>query len=223
MERRQDSLVPSVLSAGTDPAHVPGLEQPTADAPNPEPDAAEETVPAAEGTAQEPGPATGEAAPDETDTETTAGTEADATDAEEPADDEAVAEGPSFDASDRRGAILADGSGITFRLDDTEAVIGWDEIGAVEVGRATFGRRFSVVVHTTRHRTFDGDVEAASRKEVRTWTEEFDAVLDTWFDDGGTKDEPEDAASAAEESTEESVKEKAGEKADGEKDEKATE
>jgi hypothetical protein len=210
MERRQDSLVPSVLSAGTDPAHIPGLDGPTADVPQQQP---EEAAPAAEETAEAPAsgpdahdePAAEDAGPDQTDT--------DETDTEEPAAEDAAAEGPSFEATDRRGAILADGSGITFRLDDTEALIGWDEIGAVELGTAKFGRRFSVAVHTTKHRTFDGDVEAPSRKEVRTWTEEFDAVLDTWFDDGGAKAEPEDVTPAAMETTEESVEEKAAEKA----------
>lgn len=181
MERRQDSLVPSVLSAGTDPAHVPGLDEPTTAPPDGEPAAAATS----EETSADP-------------TAETASQDGDAADHDTAAEAEAEPpQGPAFEASDRRGAIVADGSGILFRLDDTEARLGWDEIGAVEVGSGTFGRRFSVTVYTTKHRCFDGDVEAPSRKDVRVWTEEFDAVLDAWFDDGA-KDEPEETTDEAE-------------------------
>ncbi len=186
MERRQDSLVPSVLSAGTDPAHVPGLDEPPAVPPEQEPGGAPD------GPAADEAPGAGP--PDETSQdEAAAGPEPDAD--EDGATGE-TPEGPAFEASDRRGAIVADGSGILFRLDDTEARLGWNEIGAVEVGTAKFGRRFSVTVYTTKHRCYDGDVEAASRKDVRAWTEEFDAVLDAWFDDGAAE-EPRDVAAAA--------------------------
>jgi hypothetical protein len=186
MERRQDSLVPSVLSAGTDPAHVPGLDEPVTAPPE-----------------EEPAKTTGETTADEAPEDTVAVADDDGPAAEE--DDEAEAappEGPAFEASDRRGAIVADGSGILFRLDDTEARLGWDEIGAVELGSGKFGRRFCVTVYTTKHRCFDGDVEAPSRKEVRAWTEEFDAVLDAWFDDGakdGAGEETTEKAGKAEE------------------------
>jgi hypothetical protein len=189
MERRQDSLVPSVLSAGTDPAHVPGLDEPVTAPPDGETAQPADETPAAE-TAEAEAPA--EVVPDEP--------AADAA-AEEPEAEAESREGPSFEVSDRRGAILADGSGILFRLDDTEARIGWDEIGAVELGTGKFGRRFSVTVYTTTHRCFDGDVEAPSRRDVRAWTEEFDAVLDAWFDDGA-KDEPAETAEESEETVE---------------------
>lgn len=202
MERRQDSLVPSVLSAGTDPAHVPGLDDPAADQPGTAPGEAAGSEVTKDGTSDETaqdeavedsGPQT-----DETDDadEDEAGPEA----GEKP-------EGPAFEASDRRGAIVADGSGILFRLDDTEARLTWGEIGAVEVGTQRFGRRFSVTVYTTDRRCFDGDVEATARRDLRTWTEQFDAVLDAWFDDGGDKEDHE--SPTAEEPAEEATAEEA--------------
>lgn len=199
MERRQDSLVPSVLSAGTDPAHIPGLDAPAADQPGETPGEAAVSEVTADGTPD----ATAQDAPDADTGPKTAGNEdRDEDEAEDEAEPEAdeKPEGPAFEASDRRGAIVADGSGILFRLDDTEARLTWGEIGAVEVGTPRFGRRFSVTVYTTDRRCFDGDVQATARRDLSTWEEEFDAVLDAWFDDGGREEErEEDTESAAEE------------------------
>lgn len=194
MERRQDSLVPSVLSAGTDPAHVPGLDDPAAGRPEKTSGEPAGSRPSEDGTpdataqdeaVEDNGPKT-----DETD-------DADENEAEPEAGEKP--EGPAFEASDRRGAIIADGSGILFRLDDTEARLDWSEIGAVELGTQRFGRRFSVTVYTTDRRCFDGDVEATARRDLHTWTEQFDAVLDAWFDDGGRKEDHEGAEEQAEE------------------------
>ncbi len=155
-----------MLSAGTDPTYIPGLDIVAAAGPEtagPEP--AERPDEAADGEEQQ------------------AAEDADATeDGEEPGDD--PPEGPSFEVTDRRGAIVADGNGVTFRLDDTEARWAWTEIGSVEIGASRFGRRFEVAVGTTDHRRFEAEVEASSKKQLEEWTADLDAVLDAWFDGG---------------------------------------
>jgi hypothetical protein len=183
MERRQDSPVPAVLSAGTDPAHIPGLDEPVVDAPV-EPDGhdARETI---EEEDAAPGAAAEAVVED--------GDGADGGDGPE----DARPDGPAFEVSDRRGAIVADGSGVVFRLDDTEARLEWSEIGAVELGTPRLGRRFSVTVYTTDRRCYEADVEAPARRDLRTWTAEFDAVLDAWFEDGTGREE--DGAGSGEE------------------------
>jgi hypothetical protein len=168
------------IAAGTDPAFVPGLTGPPpavkegneeADEPEdkkpepePEPAADADTAPDAE------------AAPD---TETEAGT-----DPRDTAPHDAGADGPVFEASDRRGSIAADRSGVRFTLDDQAAEFTWAEIGAVEVKPARFGRRFTVTVHVAANRWFNADVEAPARGRLKEWTEELDAVLDAYFEEG---------------------------------------
>lgn len=111
--------------------------------------------------------------------------------------DESAADGlPVFEVTDRRGAIIADAAGVTFRLDDQEAEFGWDEIGAVEIDTPRFGRRFSVTVYTSTRRWFQTDVEAPSRAVLKQWTAELDAVLDARFEEGGTEEESEPGVSA---------------------------
>jgi hypothetical protein len=159
-----------VLTAGTDPTHIPGLGA----VPTGEPEVAE----------PEPDEPSVEAADDEP--------QADDAVASEPADgagevaeeDEEVPEGPEFEVSDRRGSIVANGRGVTFTLDDTEARFRWSEIGAVEIGGSRFGRRFEIAVCTTDRHRFDAEVQASSRKQAQEWGAELDAVLDTWFEDG---------------------------------------
>jgi hypothetical protein len=105
--------------------------------------------------------------------------------AADPADepDAPSADGPAFEVRDRRGSIAADSSGIRFTLDDQEADFRWDEIGAVEVRPARFGRRFTVTVHVAANRWFNADVEAPARGRLKEWTEELDAVLDAYFEE----------------------------------------
>ncbi|WP_405997083.1 hypothetical protein [Streptomyces sp. NBC_00829] len=180
MEQRVDPNIKLEYAAGTDPAYIPGLTGPgrggTEDrVPEQADDAEADTaVPQdtvlpsdglTEGTAEDSGPDTA------SEEETGAG------DAEK---DEA---GPVFEVSDRRGSIRADRDGILFRLDDQEADFRWDEIGAVEVKPARFGRRFTVTVHLSTRRWFDAEVEAAARSQLSGWSDELDAVLDVYFEE----------------------------------------
>ncbi|NUS84206.1 MAG: hypothetical protein HOY75_16075, partial [Streptomyces sp.] len=91
--------------------------------------------------------------------------------------------------SDHRGSISAGRRGVTLLLDGETAEFDWSEIGAVEIDTPRFGRRFSVTVYTTARRWYSADIAASSRKALKEWTTELDAVLDTYFED--TK--PEDA------------------------------
>jgi hypothetical protein len=113
---------------------------------------------------------------------------AEPTEVEEPEEElPAPDDGPVFEVSDRRSAIIADHLGITLRLDDQEAEFRWNEIGAVEIDTPRFGRRFAVTVYTTSRRWYSGDVEAPSRSRLKEWTTELDAVLDARFEDAETE------------------------------------
>ncbi|SEP95323.1 hypothetical protein SAMN05216481_1034 [Streptomyces radiopugnans] len=180
VEQLRGPVIPPVTAAGTDPAYIPGLTPPGPDRAGEE--AAAEEV---EQTEQETpsgetsGEASGEAVPEESaeDAAGSAGPSSGAAAAGEPED------GPVFEASDRRGSIAAGPFGLVFRLDGEEARFPWDEIGAVETDLPRFGRRFSVSVCTTARRWYEADVDAPSRKVLKEWDEEFDAVLDEWFDE----------------------------------------
>lgn len=171
MEQSRGSNIPLVQAAGLDPAYVPGIVVPEPDDDHDgeqavAADTGGASGPAADG-ATGPGPAP-------------------AAVAEESADDvevpESTGDGPVFEAADRRGTIRADQNGVTFRLDDTEAEFGWDEIAAVEVDVPKWGRRFGVTVYLSPRRWFGNWVDAPSRSRLRTWSDEFDAVLDVCFD-----------------------------------------
>ncbi|THA29518.1 hypothetical protein E6R18_24110 [Streptomyces sp. A1277] len=182
MEQRIDPKTQPAYAAGTDPAYIPGLTTPRpAATAQEEPESAEE--PAAADAAAEPAtddaqPVDGPAADDEKAEE--------AEQDEESGNDEngeEAADGPSFEVSDRRGSISADRAGVRFTLDDQQADFGWDEIGAVELKPARFGRRFTVTVHLSTRRWFNAEVEAAARSNLKEWTEGFDAVLDAYFEE----------------------------------------
>ncbi|MGN5637251.1 hypothetical protein [Streptomyces sp. AC154] len=183
MEQRIDPNTQPAYAAGTDPAYIPGLTAPRAtgkadeEPERPEEPAPEDAVPedaapaeadAASGEAESDGEAVAEAADDEEDEDEKANTGGD---------------GPAFEVSDRRGSITADRAGIRFTLDDQEADFRWDEIGAVELKPARFGRRFTVTVHMSSMRWFNAEVEAAARSSLKEWTEGFDAVLDAYFEE----------------------------------------
>ncbi|OKJ75386.1 hypothetical protein [Streptomyces sp. CB02460] len=168
MEQRIDPKTQPAYAAGTDPAYIPGLTAPRpAQAEEEEPENTEE-------------PAVADAVPEPAD-EVPVAQEEDEEEQEET--DEEAAEGPSFEVSDRRGSISAGPGGVRFTLDDQEADFGWDEIGAVELKPARFGRRFTVTVHLSSQRWFNGEVEAPSRGSLKEWTENFDAILDTHFEE----------------------------------------
>ncbi|MGC4949440.1 hypothetical protein ACLQ2N_25005 [Streptomyces sp. DT224] len=168
MEQRIDPKTQPAYAAGTDPAYIPGLTAPRpAEAVEEEPESTEEPAPA--DAVAEPPADEAPVAPDEED--------------EEKESDEETPEGPSFEVSDRRGSISAGPGGVRFTLDDQQADFGWDEIGAVELKPARFGRRFTVTVHLSSQRWFNGEVEAPSRGSLKEWTEGFDAVLDAHFEE----------------------------------------
>ncbi|MFI9780929.1 hypothetical protein ACIHCV_40880 [Streptomyces sp. NPDC051956] len=168
MEQRIDTQkVTPVDAAGADPASVPGLMPPRQALETEEKalslEKTEPTEPAEElDTEPEPEPA-----------EDVADAPADA-----PSADPA---GPDFTASDRRGSITADATGVRLRLDDQEAEFRWDEIGAVEVG--TSRRRLTVTVHTPDSRWYPNDVEAPNKARAQEWADELDKVLDAYFED----------------------------------------
>ncbi|MER8067592.1 hypothetical protein ABTZ59_04685 [Streptomyces sp. NPDC094034] len=193
MEQRIDSNIWPERAVGKDPAYVPGLMAPRpAGTAETDPEQAETEERAPEGGARSD--VLPEAVPDEPALDANSTTTDKAEAAEEvssdasseegtPADDASAEDGPVFEVTDRRGAIIADSKGVRFRLDDQEADFWWSEIGAVEIKTPRFGRRFTVTVHVSERRWFDAEVEADTRNRLKEWTEELDAVLDAYFEE----------------------------------------
>ncbi|MFJ4915857.1 hypothetical protein [Streptomyces sp. NPDC088726] len=181
MEQRIDPNTQPAYAAGTDPAYIPGLTAPrTTGKADKEPEPTEEPAPED----AVPGKAAAEAVSEDAESDGEAVAEAADDEEDENEDtDGRPADGPAFEVSDRRGSIAADSQGIRFTLDDQEAEFGWDEIGAVELKPARFGRRFTVTVHMSTRRWFNAEVEAANRSSLKEWTEGFDAVLDAYFEE----------------------------------------
>ena len=175
-------------AAGFDPAYIPGITAPRPDEPkeaaepSPEDAVPDEAAVAADDVDDERAEAADAAEEDTADAET-ADAEAKAEDG-----DEEEADGPVFKASDHRGSISAGRRGVTLLLDGETAEFDWSEIGAVEIDTPRFGRRFSVTVYTTARRWYSADVGASSRKALKEWTAELDAVLDTYFEDAKPED-----------------------------------
>ncbi|PWI17746.1 hypothetical protein DI272_28985 [Streptomyces sp. Act143] len=160
MEQRIGSSSKPLEGAGFDPAFIPGLTSPVSGEPaDAEPADAEEPL------AQEEA---AEAAPEE---------------AETGADEDAAADGPVFEASDRRAKIVADAKGVRLSLDEERCEFGWDEIGAVETESPRFGKRFTITVHTPDRRWYPIEIEAAARANFKEWEEQLDAVLDAYFEE----------------------------------------
>ncbi|MGW2349759.1 hypothetical protein [Actinacidiphila glaucinigra] len=182
MEQSRGPNIPLVQAAGTDPAYVPGILVPEPDDDDTTGAAAASGTGGASDAAADvttgtvPSPAT---AADESATDTD-------TDTDDDDDDDEATEGSGenreFEAADRRGAIRADRRGLTFRLDDTEAEFLWKEIRAVEVDVPTWGRRFGVTVYLSERRWFEAWADAPSRRQLRSWSDEFDAILDVYFE-----------------------------------------
>jgi hypothetical protein len=162
VEQRIGPNIQPVHAVGTDPAYVPLLTPGPDDAGHELEDVLPEEVPDG---------ATLEEAPDGAPPEEAA------------ASQEEKADGPTFEAIDRRGSITVDHSGIRFRLDDQEAEFHWDEIGAVEVKTSRYGRRLTVTVHTPGQRWYPAEVEAPARSRLKEWTAELDAALDAYFEE----------------------------------------
>ncbi|MFC9113067.1 MULTISPECIES: hypothetical protein [Streptomyces] len=190
MEQRIGTSSQPLEGAGFDPAFVPGLTTPATGREEDVDDAAEAA------------PEAGEAVESAESAETVAAPASEDT-GDEP---EPVPDGPVFEASDRRAAIVADHRGVRLRLDDQECEFRWDEIGAVETETARFGKRYTVTVHTPDRRWYPLEIDADSRSRFAEWDTALDAVLDTYFDD----DAEEPAGSEEQAETEETAMDKAG-------------
>ncbi|MFG2459069.1 hypothetical protein ACGFWE_18655 [Streptomyces sp. NPDC048523] len=176
MEQRIGSSSQPLEGAGFDPAFIPGLTPPASgEAGETE---AEEAVEADEPAAE--AVSSSASVPEET--------EAEETEAEEDA-----ADGPVFEASDRRARIVADHKGVRLSLDDQACEFRWDEIGAVETESPRFGKRFTITVHTPDRRWYPIEIEAGSRARFTEWDEQLDAVLDAYFEDETPESEKEEA------------------------------
>ncbi|MFG2655751.1 hypothetical protein [Streptomyces sp. NPDC048425] len=173
MEQRIDTQkVTPVDAAGADPASVPGLTPPRQSPETEEKALSLEKTEPAEERDTEPEPEL-DAEPEPEPADYVADAPADAPSAD--------TDGPDFTASDRRGSITADATGVRLQLDDQEAEFRWDEIGAVEVG--TTRRRLTVTVHTPDSRWYPNDVEAPNKARAQAWADELDKVLDAYFED----------------------------------------
>ncbi|NIL49338.1 hypothetical protein HBK87_01790 [Streptomyces sp. 2BBP-J2] len=197
MEQRIGSSSSKPLEgAGFDPAFIPGL---TAPATGREEDAKDtKDAPGTDGDGTVADAAT-EAAPEAEESEkpgdSPAAEAAEAVEAAEESEDdepEPAPDGPVFEASDRRAALVADHRGVRLRLDDQECEFRWDEIGAVETETARFGKRYTVTVHTPDRRWYPLEIDADSRRRFAEWDAALDEVLDAYFDDGA--EEPADRA-----------------------------
>ncbi|MGW1558205.1 hypothetical protein ACWCQ1_17045 [Streptomyces sp. NPDC002144] len=151
-----------VKGAGFDPAFIPGLTSPVAEEPE---DATSEG---------------GDVEAEEAETPV-AGAQTDETDAD--SGEEEAADGPVFEAADRRARIVADRRGIRLSLDEEKCEFRWDEIGAVETESPRFGKRYTVTVHTPDRRWYPIEIEAPARSRFQEWDEQLDAVLDAYFDE----------------------------------------
>ncbi|MFD5544818.1 hypothetical protein ACFWIJ_45275 [Streptomyces sp. NPDC127079] len=179
MEQRIGANSQPLEGAGFDPAFIPGLTSPAPARPqDAEPqDASARAVEAADAEVGEAGAGTG------------AASAAPAAEAGEAAEDgegaEAAADGPVFEAADRRARIVADATGVRLSLDEEKCEFRWDEIGAVETETPRFGKRFTITVHTPDRRWYPIEIEATSRSRFQEWEAQLDAVLDAYFEDGG--------------------------------------
>lgn len=193
-------------AAATDPAYVPGLMPPRAGAQAAdEPEQAEAEVPERAG---KPGDAAATPSGDvreDASAQDAGDSVADGSVAQEPAAPPEPAEsgdgaaeheppasgdagredddGPALEVADRRSTIIANRAGIILRLDDQEAEFEWSEIGAVEFQTSKYGRRLTVFVHMPNRHTYQADVTASGRDELKEWSGRLDAVLDAYFEE----------------------------------------
>ncbi|MFD4374380.1 hypothetical protein [Streptomyces sp. NPDC058486] len=93
------------------------------------------------------------------------------------------ADGPVFEAADRRGRIVADAEGVRLSYDEEACEFRWDELAAVESEKGRFGKKFTVTVHTPDRRWYPIEIVAPDRGHIAGWETELDAVLDAYFDE----------------------------------------
>ncbi|MGW2707440.1 hypothetical protein ACWC4J_00405 [Streptomyces sp. NPDC001356] len=173
-----------VLGAGFDPAFVPGITGPApTDAVTKSPEPASGAAPVEDSVRPS---ASGPVSSDPVSSEPASPERVDAVggaDAGTVADVEDEADGPVFEASDRRARIVADRRGVRLSLDEEACEFRWDEIAAVETESPRFGKRFTITVHTPDRRWYPIEIEAAARARFKEWDEQLDAVLDAYFEE----------------------------------------
>ncbi|MFC7884383.1 hypothetical protein ACFUVV_21260 [Streptomyces sp. NPDC057376] len=184
MEQRRGSTSQPLEGAGFDPAFIPGLTAPVTGEP-------EDARPAKETTEEK---ADAEASDAASEAEDAREPEETAERTDEPDEDEEAEapDGPVFEATDRRARIVADHKGVRLALDDQSCEFRWDEVGAVETETGRFGKRFTVTVHTPDRRWYPIEIEATSRSRFKEWEAALDEVLDTYFEDGEERAEPDE-------------------------------
>ncbi|MDN3028161.1 hypothetical protein [Streptomyces sp. S.PB5] len=185
MEQRIGSSSKPLEGAGFDPAFIPGLTSPVSG----EPEDAETKDVESEGDEESREKASLVKEDAASDREAASGGPAAE---EEEEEEDAAADGPVFEASDRRAKIVADAKGVRLSLDEERCEFRWDEIGAVETESPRFGKRYTVTVHTPDRRWYPIEIEATSRARFQEWDEQLDAVLDAYFEDEDTGEETED-------------------------------
>ncbi|MFE1269106.1 hypothetical protein [Streptomyces sp. NPDC058758] len=171
MEQSNGPIMQPLRAASADPGFVPGLTGVT----DPPRDAVRDDVPdEASDEATEPVGSDADA-------------DAEASDVSEDGDEGGAgatpADGPVFEAADRRGRIVADAAGVRLSYDEEACEFRWDELAAVESAKGRFGKRFTVVVHTPDRRWYPIELIAPDRGRIAAWEAELDAVLDAYFDD----------------------------------------
>ncbi|MFJ2786539.1 hypothetical protein ACIQCR_23265 [Streptomyces sp. NPDC093249] len=174
----QQSTGPSTQplpGASADPGFIPGIMAAPVPVATPK---AEEEPPEDARPAAADAPAEGEPEPADAEADTDTPAE------EEPEEDAPeAADGPVFEAADRRGRIVADADGVRLSYDEEACEFRWDEIGAVESETKRFGRRFLVTVHTPGSRWYPIEIIAPDRDRLPVWEKELDAVLDAYFEE----------------------------------------
>lgn len=193
MDERIETKAPPVYVATTSPAHIPGITAPSAGPAEKDGDATggtpDDAAPAEDAAPEDAAPEDAvpeDAVPEERAAEPEPEAEAaeDAgEEAAEPEGTEAPADGPVFEAADRRAAVTADADGIRLRLDDQEAEFTWEEVAAVESSVSRFGRRLLVAVHTPGPWRYPAEVEADGKEQAKEWLAALDAVLDAYFEE----------------------------------------
>jgi hypothetical protein len=203
VEQRIGSNNQPLAAAAVDPSHIPGLtapvsvkkekqEEPEDIKPTKSVDPVETDEPD-EPAPERDEPSAAKASAEKTGVEKTAD-DAAAPEVEGEGAKESTADGPVFEASDRRAKITVDSRGVRLRLDDQECEFGWDEIGAIETESPRFGKRFTITVHTPDRRWYFLEIEAKAKSEHAAWEQQIDEVLDAYFDDGSAEEESEDSA-----------------------------
>lgn len=89
---------------------------------------------------------------------------------------------PAIMAADHEASIAADGDGIVFRLDGTEAEFEWSEIAAIEYTASRRGRQLVVRIGLYDGASYTCEVSGRRKADVDEWLGQLDLVVDRHFD-----------------------------------------